>query len=107
MLNANAPQIITTFDALGRFGEVASRLLGQTKEELAADLKDAYAVIKPLNDHAQELIDAIPILATYPFPQTGIKHAVRGDYLNAIATLDLTQRRFGENVFTTSPWIPT
>ncbi len=106
VLNSNAPQIITTFDALGRFGALAFRLLSQTSDDLVADLKDAYAVVKPLNDHAQELIDAIPILATYPFPQTGIKHAVRGDYLNAIATLDLTQRRFGENFFTTSPLDP-
>ena len=105
-LNANAGRIIDTFTALRRFSETASRILAQTKTDITADLSDAYAVAKPLNEHAQELIDALPIIATYPFPQTGIKQAVRGDYLNAIATLDLTQRRFGENVFTTSPLDP-
>ena len=63
-------------------------------------------MVKPLNESSQQLIDALPILATYPFPQTGIKQAIRGDYLNAIATLDLTVRRFGENVFTTSALDP-
>lgn len=106
VLNSNAGQIVDTFAALRRFSEIASRILAQTKTDIAADLKNAYAVTKPLTDHAEELIDALPILATYPFPQSGIKHAVRGDYLNAIATLDLTQRRFGENVFTTSPLDP-
>ncbi len=105
-LNANAGRIVDTFAALRRFSEYASRILAQTKTDITADITDAYAVVKPLTDHAQQLIDALPILATYPFPQTGIKQAVRGDYLNAIATLDLTQRRFGENLFTTSPLDP-
>lgn len=105
-LNANATRIVDTFSALGRFSEITARILAQTKTDLTVDITDAYAVVKPLADNAQELIDALPIMATYPFPQTGIKQAVRGDYLNAIATLDLTQRRFGENIFTTSPLDP-
>lgn len=105
-LNANAGRIVDTFAALRRISEIASRILAQTKDDLAADLIDAYAVVKPLNEHAQELIDGLPFIVTYPFPQTGIRQAVRGDYLNAIATLDLTQRRFGENIFTTSPLDP-
>ncbi|MFN6547338.1 MCE family protein [Mycolicibacterium nivoides] len=105
-LNANAGRIVDTFAALHRFSEIAAQILAQTKTDIAADVTAAYAVLKPLSDHAQELIDGLPIIATYPFPQSGIKHAVRGDYLNAIATLDLTQRRFGENVFTTSPLDP-
>lgn len=106
ILNANAGRIVDTFAALRRFSEIASRILAQTKTDITADLKASYAVVKPLTDHAQELIDALPITVTYPFPQTGIKQAIRGDYLNAIATLDLTQRRFGENIFTTSPLDP-
>lgn len=105
-LNDNATRIVDTFSALGRFSDIAARILAKTKTDLTNDVTNAYAVVKPLADHAQELIDALPIMATYPFPQTGIKQAVRGDYLNAIATLDLTQRRFGENVFTTSPLDP-
>jgi phospholipid/cholesterol/gamma-HCH transport system substrate-binding protein len=106
ILHANVGGIIETFSALERFSQIAARGLDQTKNDIGADLTDAYAAVKPLAEHAQELIDALPIIATYPFPQTGIKQAVRGDYLNAIATLDLTQRRFGENVFTTSPLDP-
>lgn len=105
-LNANAGRIVDTFAALRRISDIAARILAQTKNDIAADLIDAYAVVKPLNEHAQELIDGLPFIVTYPFPQTGIKQAVRGDYLNAIATLDLTQRRFGENIFTTSPLDP-
>ena len=106
VLNANGARFVETFAALHRFAEIAARILAQTKADFAADLSHAYAVVKPLNESSQQLIDALPILATYPFPQTGIKQAVRGDYLNAIATLDLTVRRFGENVFTTSPLDP-
>jgi phospholipid/cholesterol/gamma-HCH transport system substrate-binding protein len=105
-LNANAGRIVETFAALRRISEVTARILAQTTDDIAADITAAYAVVKPLADHAQELIDALPIMVTYPFPQTGIKQAVRGDYLNAVATLDMTQRRFGENFFTTSPLDP-
>jgi phospholipid/cholesterol/gamma-HCH transport system substrate-binding protein len=105
-LNANAGRIVDTFAALSRLSEITQRILAETKDDITADVIAAYAVVKPLADHAQELIDALPIMVTYPFPQTGIKQAVRGDYLNAIATLDLTVRRFGENFFTTSPLDP-
>ena len=42
------------------------------------------------------------LLLTFPFPNFGIKQAVRGDYLNVFTTFDLTVRRLGETFFTTS-----
>lgn len=102
VLNDNGGQIVDTFAALKRFADIASRILAQTKTDLAADLKDAYAVVKPLANHADQLVNALPILPTFPIPQPGIKNAARGDYLNVYVTLDLTLRRFGENLFTTS-----
>ncbi|MEW5808754.1 MAG: MCE family protein [Actinomycetota bacterium] len=106
VLNANGRNLVDAFAALRQFASIASRILAQTKDDFAADLKDAYAIVKPLTDHADELIEALPILVTYPLPQTGIKQAVRGDFLNVFITLDLTLRRFGENLFTTSPLDP-
>jgi phospholipid/cholesterol/gamma-HCH transport system substrate-binding protein len=42
------------------------------------------------------------LLLTFPFPNFGIKQAVRGDYLNVFTTFDLTVRRLGETFLTTS-----
>ena len=105
-LNNNSSQLVSAFDALQRFSGAASRILAQTKTDFAAEIKEAFAVVKPLADNADDLVTALPMLVTYPLPQTGIKQAVRGDYLNVFITLDLTLRRFGENLFTTSPLDP-
>lgn len=101
-LNKNGDNIVAVFSALQRFGVVASHILAQTKNDLAADLKDAYPVVKSLAENAQALVEALPIIPTYPFPAGGFKQAVRGDYLNVIGTFDLTLRRLGETIFTTS-----
>lgn len=102
VLNDNGKNIVDAFAALKRFAEIASRILAQTKSDFAADVKDAYAVIKPLADDAADLVSALPVIPTFPIPQPGIKQIARGDYLNVFVTLDLTLRRFGENLFTTS-----
>ncbi|MUL74545.1 MCE family protein [Mycolicibacterium sp. CBMA 226] len=106
VLNDNGGHIVEGFAALRQFAEIASRILSQSKVHFAADLKDAYSTLKPLADNADALVGALPVLATFPIPQGGIKQMVRGDYLNVFITLDLTTRRFGENLFTTSTLDP-
>jgi phospholipid/cholesterol/gamma-HCH transport system substrate-binding protein len=86
--------------------EVAARVLSQTKTDFAADLKDAYPVVKAFSDSANDLVDSLPYLPTYPLPGTHLDQAVRGDFLNAFVTIDLTLRRLGETVFTTSRFDP-
>ena len=106
VLNDNGADVVTAFAALKRFSEVAARILAQTKGDLAADVKDAYAVVKPLADNAANLVRALNVGPTYPFPASGIRQAVRGDYLNVFVTFDLTVRRLGETIFTTSALDP-
>ena len=59
-------------------------------------------MIKALNDHADEFIKSLEFLPTFPFHYDYLRKAVRGDYLNVFVTFDLTLRRLGETVFTTS-----
>ncbi|OPX10215.1 MCE family protein [Mycobacterium sp. AT1] len=106
VLNANADNVVTAFTALKRLSEVTSRVLSQTKTDVAADLKDAYPVVKAFADSANDLVDSLPYLPTYPLPGTYLNQAVRGDFLNAFVTIDLTLRRLGETVLTTSPFDP-
>ena len=81
---------------------MTSHVLSQTKVDFAADLKDIYAVAKALNDNRKNFVTSLQLLLTFPFPNFGIKQAVRGDYLNVFTTFDLTLRRLGETFFTTS-----
>nr|WP_286670279.1 MCE family protein [Mycolicibacillus parakoreensis] len=102
VLNDNSTTIVDAFEALGRVGTVAARVLSETKDDFVADMVDLYPVIKSFADNADYLVSALPMIPTFPFTSYYIKNAVRGDYLNVFVTFDLTLRRLGETVFTTS-----
>lgn len=106
VLNDNRSNIVDAFTALRGFAQVGSRILSQTKDDFAADMKDLYPVIKALNDNADDLIKNLEFIPTFPFHYKYLRQAVRGDYLNVYVTFDLTLRRFGESIFTTGGFDP-
>jgi phospholipid/cholesterol/gamma-HCH transport system substrate-binding protein len=101
-LNNNRSNIVDAFGALQRFATVGSRILQQTKDDFAADFKDLYPIVKAFNDSADDIIKDLEFLPTFPFHYKYMQNAVRGDYLNVFVTFDLTLRRLGESIFTTS-----
>jgi len=102
VLNKNRGNIVDAFASLKRLALVTSRVLAKTKVDFAEDLKGLYSVVKTLNDNRKNFVTSLQLLLTFPFPNFGIKQAVRGDYLNVFTTFDLTLRRIGETFFTTS-----
>ena len=100
--NKNRDHIVDAFAALKKLATVTSHVLSKTKVDFAEDLKGLYAVVKSLNDNRKNFVTSLQLLLTFPFPNFGIKQAVRGDYLNVFTTFDLTLRRLGETFFTTS-----
>lgn len=102
VLNKNRSNIVDAFTALRSFANVGSRILSQTKDDFAKDMKDLYPIIKAFNDNADDFIKDLEFLPTFPFHYKYLRNAVRGDYLNVFVTFDLTLRRFGESVFPTS-----
>ncbi|MGE2725724.1 MCE family protein [Mycolicibacterium pulveris] len=102
VLNNNRTNIVDAFGALRSFATVASHILQETKDDFAANFVDLYPVIKALNDNVDFLIKDLELLPTFPFHYKYLRNAVRGDYLNVYTTFDLTLRRTGESVFTTS-----
>lgn len=106
VLNENRAHIVDAFAALRRLGAVAARILAETKDDFTEDMIDVYAMIKPLNDTRADLVSALDSLATFPFPGKNLHRVARGDYFNIFATFDLTIRRLGETIFTTSFFDP-
>jgi phospholipid/cholesterol/gamma-HCH transport system substrate-binding protein len=102
VLNDNQDRIVDAFAALNRLATVAARVLAETKEDFAADLRGLYPVVKSLADNADDLLTSMQLLPTFPFPSRSIRQAVRGDYLNVFITLDLTLRRLGSSFWTAS-----
>jgi phospholipid/cholesterol/gamma-HCH transport system substrate-binding protein len=102
VLNDNRANIVDAFAGLRRLATVGARILSETKSDFAAETKDLYAVIKPVNDNRSALVDSLDFLATFPFPGKNLKRVARGDYFNIWEVFDLTLRRLGETIFTTS-----
>jgi phospholipid/cholesterol/gamma-HCH transport system substrate-binding protein len=102
VLNKSRGNIIDAFAALKRLATVTSQVLSQTKADFAEDLKSLYSATKALADSNKDFVSSLKLFLTFPFPNFGIKQAVRGDYLNVFTTFDLTVRRLGETFFTTS-----
>jgi phospholipid/cholesterol/gamma-HCH transport system substrate-binding protein len=102
VLNANRSHIVDAFAALKNLATVAARVLAATKDDFAADLKALYPTVKAAADNSGDLVTALQLLPTFPFPAKNVKQVVRGDYQNVFVTLDLTVRRLGESFFTTS-----
>ncbi|WP_144206099.1 virulence factor Mce family protein [Mycobacterium tilburgii] len=106
VLNKNRDHIVEAFATLKKLATVTSHVLSKTKEDFAEDLKGLYSVVKALNDNRKNFVTSLQLLLTFPFPNFGIKQAVRGDYLNVFTTFDLTLRRLGETFFTTAYFDP-
>jgi phospholipid/cholesterol/gamma-HCH transport system substrate-binding protein len=102
VLNKNRDKIVEAFAALKNVATVASHVLAETKVDFAEDFKSLYSATKALADNSKKFVTSLQLLLTFPFPNFGIKQAVRGDYLNVFTTFDLTVRRLGETFFTTS-----
>jgi phospholipid/cholesterol/gamma-HCH transport system substrate-binding protein len=102
VLNKNRDKIVEAFGALKNVATVASHVLAQTKVDFAEDVKSLYSATKAVADNRKNFVTSMQLLLTFPFPNFGIKQAVRGDYLNVFTTFDITVRRLGETFFTTS-----
>lgn len=102
VLNDNRTNIVDAFTALGKLGNVAADVLSKTKDDFAQDMIDLYPVIKAVNDNRGDFVSSLDLLPTFPFTTKFLRRAVRGDYLNVFVTFDLTLRRLGESIFTTS-----
>lgn len=106
VLNENRGHIVDAFAGLQRLGTVASRILSETSEDFTQDMIALYSVIKPINDTRADLVYSLDSLATFPFPGKNLPKVARGDYFNVFSTFDLTIRRLGETIFTTSFFDP-
>ena len=106
MLNDNRTNIVDAFTALRRLADVASHVLSETKDDFAADFKDLYPGDQGAQRQRRRPHQGLDVPADVPVPLQVSAQAVRGDYLNVFVTFDLTLRRLGESVFTTSALDP-
>jgi phospholipid/cholesterol/gamma-HCH transport system substrate-binding protein len=81
-LNAERGQLVAMLNSLHTLSDVATATINASQANAVADLKLLQPILNNLADAGEALPDALPVLLTYPFPDT-VTSDVKGDYLNA------------------------
>lgn len=74
----------------GRTGVRATRVVRNSRRALLANLNSLRPVLDELSTVGADLPEALKLAITVPFPAMTTHRAIRGDYANLFATLDLT-----------------
>ncbi|MEV0547658.1 MCE family protein [Nocardia salmonicida] len=97
---ANITRAVT---ALGELSDVTERIIQTSGDDLKANLASLGPVLETLANTGTNLVDAMGILPSFPFPIRNIGNAIKGDYLNLYITFDLTGKRLDSNWLTGTP----
>ena len=82
VLRAQHDELIDMLGSLDRLGRVGSRVIGASKEDLIATLRDLRPVLGSLNAAGDALAPGLDMIISFPFPQEAAE-VVKGDYANA------------------------
>ncbi|WP_369816181.1 virulence factor Mce family protein [Mycobacterium sp. 852014-52144_SCH5372336] len=77
-------------EAIGRISVAADNAVAPASEDLNTNLVNLQRPLKQLGRAAPYVIGALKLLLTAPFSIENVPKAIRGDYVNASLTVDLT-----------------
>jgi phospholipid/cholesterol/gamma-HCH transport system substrate-binding protein len=98
------PRIVAALDKLRKFSDSATGVINETQSDLVTNLRNLEPTIKALADVGPELDTALAFAVTYPYNQSYIDRAVRGDYVNMFLVADLTVPRLKRTLFLGTRW---
>ncbi len=81
-------QLVTMLSELDELGVVATRVVGEIKEDLLADLRHLEPILRNLADTGDSLVPGAVAAASYPFP-INAADTIKGDYANVIFRLQV------------------
>lgn len=98
------PRLTTALQKLGTFSDTATQFVNESQADLVTNLKNLQPVIKAFADVGPDLDSVIEFAAHFPFTQSFIDRAIRGDYYNLFATVDFTIPRLKRTLFLGTRW---
>ncbi|GAB3448529.1 MCE family protein [Phycicoccus ginsengisoli] len=90
-------QLVQMLQALSRLGDVGTRVISQSKADTAANLEALRPILSQLTKAGDNLPKSMQLLLTYPFSD-GTTAAMKGDYTNLSADLDLNLKNLAGNL---------
>lgn len=103
-LLAERARLVTAMQKLSEFSDTATRLVNSTQADLVRNLTNLEPTLKALADVGPYLGTVLAYLPLFPFSQNFVDRAIRGDYINIFATMDLTIPRLKRSLFLGTRW---
>jgi phospholipid/cholesterol/gamma-HCH transport system substrate-binding protein len=94
-------QLVTMLRSLDTLSTVAVDTLDKSRDDIVADLKALVPPLRKLVETGKMLPVALEYIVTYPYPSYAV-NAIRGDYFNVDARLDLDFATILENLNSSS-----
>jgi phospholipid/cholesterol/gamma-HCH transport system substrate-binding protein len=82
-------QLTTMLTALDRLGVVGTKVVTASKADTVANLAALKPTLTELTKAGDDLPNSLRLLLSFPFPDNAASGAIKGDYANLHATLDL------------------
>ncbi|TGD88470.1 MCE family protein [Mycolicibacterium sp. CH28] len=98
------PRITTALEKFRDFSNLATGLVNDTKADLVRNLQNLEPTLKALADVGPKLDTALAYFPTFPYTQSVIDRAIRGDYLNQYIIFDFTVPRLKKTLFLGTRW---
>jgi virulence factor Mce-like protein len=98
------PRLTAALDKLHVFSDTATRLVNDAQVDLVQDLRNLEPTLRALADVGPELPILLGYIPTFPFTQNFIDRAIRGDYFNVFAVVDLTVPRLKRTLLAGTRW---
>jgi hypothetical protein len=99
VLDRERPQLTNALTKLGTFSDTANRLVNDTQADLVSNLKNLQPTIQALADVGPDFDAALAYATVFPYGQNLIDRAVRGDFINLFATVDISGPRLRKSIF--------
>jgi phospholipid/cholesterol/gamma-HCH transport system substrate-binding protein len=99
VLDRERPNLTTALTKLGTFSDTANRLVNDSQADLVNNLKNLQPTLQALADVGPEFDAAVAYATVFPYGQNLIDRAVRGDFINLFATIDISGPRMRKSIF--------
>lgn len=107
VLNEQHRALVTMLRELDKLGEVGTRVIKGSRENLVATLKHLEPALRELADAGMSLPRGAGLMASFPFPKEAAELAM-GDYANALFFMEFDLNKlFGPGGFDGGPNIPS
>jgi phospholipid/cholesterol/gamma-HCH transport system substrate-binding protein len=98
------PNLTTALSKLGTFSDTATQLVSDSGDDLVKNLQSLEPALKSLADIGPDLSQALIFATAFPYGPAFADKIAKGDYINLLATFDLTYPRLKRTMLLGTRW---